>query len=690
MHPGHRQCRSTHNTLSIFSSRIHPLARCIPRGGRYLLTAAPLPAAPLLRPGRRLPRRDLPRRILGTRRPGIVQIGVAPLHELTPGPHPLLHEAVVVLHGAPAVRHVRRVDLAGVLPGIAVVVHPLHLADRRRRHHGELPPPPLGGAAGIAGLTVLGPHHRCRSARGPGRRRRLGRTALRGLAVSLTPVGPNTLEDRSVLVLHLALAVRLVIFAHVPRVPPLPVVLVAVPHVLDAYLLLPAPGRPAAPVGAGLGAGVVEDAAGAPAGPPARPGPDAPPVLRRRVLGAVGADVVQDLPPPQGLLLRESYRGVGVAVPLLVERECAEAIGLATALPGAVGLDAPRALLRPGAASGPHGAVVGHVVVVRVDALGTVAELPPAPEELLLRDLYRGMAGAAAGLVEFPRRRDGLRPGLDRLLRGARRDGLGVVVAPAPGPRPRLGPAPARPPAAPPHARGVLLVPRLDAPRAPLVQHLPPPPELLGRHLDVGVVMAPPVLVEGGAELLVHVPSGLDRVAQGVRHAVEGPAALDYARAAEGGHPAGLVELRGALVAVLGDVYDMIRRRRCGESAGMSDMGCASTTRKSKGRRRRNSQTTRDAVQFRMTTHHLDLLVHELPILLHGFSELYGIVLEAVPILVEGRTVERGLDLPIILGRRRRGHALVSAVVAATAGGLGFGGRFGRPAHGYVLCVVWI
>lgn len=95
-------------------------------------------------------------------------------------------------------------------------------------------------------------------------------------------------------------------------------------------------------------------------------------------------------------------------------------------------------------------------------------------------------------------------------------------------------------------------------------------------------------------------------------------------------------------------------------------------------------------MQFRMTTHHLDLLVHELPILLHGLSELYGIVLEAVPILVEGRTVERGLDLPIILGRRRRSHALVSAVVAATAGGLGFGGRFGRPAHGYVLCVVWI
>ena len=93
-----------------------------------------------------------------------------------------------------------------------------------------------------------------------------------------------------------------------------------------------------------------------------------------------------------------------------------------------------------------------------------------------------------------------------------------------------------------------------------------------------------------------------------------------------------------------------------------------------------------------MTTHHLDLLVHELPVLLHRLGELDGIVLEAVPILVEGRAVEGGLDLPIIVGRRR-GHDLVFAVVAATAGGSGFGGRFGRSAHGLAnsnKCDVWI
>jgi hypothetical protein len=194
--------------------------------------------------------------------------------------------------------------------------------------------------------------------------------------------------------------------------------------------------------------------------------------------------------------------------------------------------------------------------------------------------------------------------------------------------------------------------------------------------------MAPPVLVEGGAEFLVHVPSGLDRVAQGVRHAVDGPAALDYARAAEGGHPAGLVVFRGAFVAVLGEMYD-----RCdwqttmpGERGEVRYELCIDNE-KEQGRRRRKSQTSRDKVEFRMTTHHLDLLVHELPILFHGLSELDCIVLDAVPILVEGRAVERGLDLPIILGRRRREHDLVFAFVPATAGGLGFGGRFGRSAH---------
>lgn len=386
---------------------------------------------------------------------------------------------MVVLHGTLPVRHVRRVDLAGVNARIAVVVHPLHLAHGRRR----LPSPslggaaaglssvlahrPIGGLAGAAGLRLLAP----RSAARPGRRR-LGRTALRrGLAVGLTPVDPNPLEGATVLVLHLTLTVGLVVLVDVPRVPSLLVVLVAIPHVLDPYLLLATAGRLPAPVRARVGSGIVEDATCALGSRPlARLGPDAPAVVRRRVVGAIGTDVVQDLPPPERLLLREADGGMGVAVPLLVEGEGAESIGLASALAGAVGLDAlraPRALLRPCAPGRLDRPIVGHVVVVGIDALGTNAEFLPPPEELLLRDLHRGMARAAPVLVEFSRGRDRLGPGLDRLLRGPRRDGLGVLVAFPP--RPRLGPAPARATTVPAHARDVLLVLGLDAPRAALV-----------------------------------------------------------------------------------------------------------------------------------------------------------------------------------------------------------------------------
>ena len=47
--------------------------------------------------------------------------------------------------------------------------------------------------------------------------------------------------------------------------------------------------------------------------------------------------------------------------------------------------------------------------------------------------------------------------------------------------------------------------------------------------------MTPATLVEGGAELLVHVTAGLNWVAKGVRHAVDRPSALDLTGAAEGG-----------------------------------------------------------------------------------------------------------------------------------------------------------
>lgn len=51
-------------------------------------------------------------------------------------------------------------------------------------------------------------------------------------------------------------------------------------------------------------------------------------------------------------------------------------------------------------------------------------------------------------------------------------------------------------------------------------------------------MMALAVLVEGGAEFLVHVTPALDRVAEGVGHAVDGTSALDLAFAAEGGDAA--------------------------------------------------------------------------------------------------------------------------------------------------------
>jgi hypothetical protein len=50
-------------------------------------------------------------------------------------------------------------------------------------------------------------------------------------------------------------------------------------------------------------------------------------------------------------------------------------------------------------------------------------------------------------------------------------------------------------------------------------------------------------------------------------------------------------------------------------------------------------------------THHLDLLIQQLPILLQRLGELDRIVLKAIALLVEGGAFEGGLDTFFTLGR---------------------------------------
>mmetsp|Transcript_2704 Transcript_2704/g.4894 ORF Transcript_2704/g.4894 Transcript_2704/m.4894 type:complete len:633 (+) Transcript_2704:408-2306(+) len=530
------------------------------------------------------------------------RIGIAPLHKLSLRPRSLLNQPVIVLHRPPAVGHVGPVDLAGVLSRIAVVIHPFHFAyglgfgvirgfvaggdgdghgvsaivvvvvavvgfapaaavavvfDARPIRFGILPaaaspaaPVATASVSSVAlGSTRLG----------------LGLAGLLPrLAVHLTPLAPNAAEHAPVLVLHLPLPVRTVILVDVARVPSVPAVLVAVLHVLDAYLLLATVGGgvgrregPAGFVGGGLAAGVVEDAAGAAGGATA----DAAGV-GGGVVGAVGADVVEDLPASQCLLLGQPDTGMRMAVPLLVERQGPVPIRLPPTLPARIAaLRAPLGPRTPHAAPGtkarraPPGIATGqahvvrHVVVLRIETLGTLTELLPSSQQLLLGDLDRGVFRAASVLVEFASGGfDGLGAGGHAPPGGFGRDRVRVPVAPVVVLRTRFATRGATGGPAVVHAD---LVPiDLDAPGTRLADDLPPSPRLLGRHLHGGMVVTPSLVVEGRVELHVHVTAVFGGGAERVGHAVDGAAPFDLAGAAQGRDAAGFVVFRGAFGAV--------------------------------------------------------------------------------------------------------------------------------------------
>ncbi len=96
---------------------------------------------------------------------------------------------------------------------------------------------------------------------------------------------------------------------------------------------------------------------------------------------------------------------------------------------------------------------------------------------------------------------------------------------------------------------------------------------------------------------------------------------------------------------------------------------------KEKKTEEKNNQSKRDGG---IRSHHLDLLIHQLPILPHRLGELDLTVLEAVAIFVEGGALEGGLNFG------RRGHYVFDAT---TAGGLRFDGRFGSAHGSDVRCV---
>jgi len=505
---------------------------------------------------------------------------------------------VIVLHRPPAVGHVGPVDLAGVLSRIAVVVHPLHFAhgprlgvvcgfiprgdgdghgvsaivvvavvvgfasaaaaiavvDARPIRFGTLPAAtPLAAALATTAsvpVATLGST-------------RLGRPGLRRLTVHLTPLAPNASEHAPVLVLHLSLTVRTVILVDVARVPSVPAVLVPVLHVLDAYLLLATGGGvgregPPGFVGGGLAAGVVEDAAGAAGGAAAGAAG-----VGGGVVGAVGANIVEDLPASQCLLLGQPDTGMRMTVPLLVKRQGTIPIRLPPTLPTPIAaLHAPLGPRTPHASPGtkarraPPGCptgqahVVRHVVVLRIETLGTLTELLPSSQELLLGDLDRGVFRAASVLVEFSSGGfDGLGAGDDAPLGGFGGDRAGIVVvvvsAIVLGAGSSTGGATGCPTI---HAD---LVPiNLDALGTRLTNDLPSSPRLPGCHLHVGMVVTSSPVVEGRVEPLVHVTAVFGGGAERVGHAVDGATAFDLAGAAQGGDAAGFVVFRGAFGAV--------------------------------------------------------------------------------------------------------------------------------------------
>mmetsp|Transcript_14084 Transcript_14084/g.29848 ORF Transcript_14084/g.29848 Transcript_14084/m.29848 type:complete len:362 (-) Transcript_14084:390-1475(-) len=353
---------------------------------------------------------------------------------------------------------------------------------------------------------------------------------------------------------------RIMILIHITRIPPLLPILILKLHILDPNLLLPIlPTAATAPL-AGSGRGLsglsrrrgfrsstgvaaffVVEAPGS--GSARAAGGGAGAGVGACFVGAVGAYVVEYLPTSQSFLLRQPRPRMGMAIPLVIERQRRIPTRLRPALPARIALRAPRTPPRtrtPPRSPARETRRIVEIVVVRIDALGAVPQLLPPPQEFLLGDLHVRVSRATPVFVVPDSRSDG---------GGARRDGAT-----------RRGRSPGG--ATPSAGHGgivssssfarLFVVPRLDALGTRRHENLPPAAHFLRRHLHLRMVVATALLVEGGGEFLVHVAAATGGIlGELVGRAVElGFALFDFAGAAEGGDAAGFVEFGGAFGAV--------------------------------------------------------------------------------------------------------------------------------------------
>lgn len=237
---------------------------------------------------------------------------------------------------------------------------------------------------------------------------------------------------------------------------------------------------------------------------------------------------------------------MGMAIPLVIERQRRIPTRLRPALPARIALRAPRTPPRTG--TPPRSPTrktrrIVEIVVIRIDALGTVPQLLPPPQEFLLGDLHVRVSRATPVFVVPDSRSDG---------GGARRDGTTRRGRSPGGTTPSAGHGGIVPSSHSSLAR-LFVVPRLDALGTRRHENLPPAAHFLRRHLHLRVVVATALLVEGGGEFLVHVAAAAGGLlGELVGGAVElGFALFHFAGAAEGGDAPGFVEFGGAFGAVL-------------------------------------------------------------------------------------------------------------------------------------------
>lgn len=227
------------------------------------------------------------------------------------------------------------------------------------------------------------------------------RLLLLCLAVHLASLAPNTLPNRSIIILHGPITIRSVISVDVTAVPPVLPIFIFRFHVLHALSLLFLRRRDAA---GAFRARIVKDASGAAGGLASGYATLASSSAAFGV--ALRTDVVDDLEPSHHFLLSQLHRRMAAAVPVTVEGKAAvPAAGLGLAFFGGRtgGLDGTR----PDGAAGftRRLGTDAHAIVVQSDHLALLAggtgpyHLPSTTEDAFLGHLDVSMEDAASVLI---------------------------------------------------------------------------------------------------------------------------------------------------------------------------------------------------------------------------------------------------------------------------------------------------